>query len=392
MEKQNNLKNVYLLGIVSFLNDLSSEMIAPVLPVFINLLGGGGIALGLVGGLRQALSSVLKLFSGYFSDKFKKRKIFVYLGYGISGIFKILLGFSNNITQVITASSLERIGKGLRTAPRDAIISESLPEKQGKAFGLHRAFDTFGATLGVFVALFLLWHFQKVNSLSLIKKIIIFAGFISLSSLIPLFFVKEKTKKDSEKKSQSLKIAFKSLDRRLKIYLISVALFSLAEFSYMFFVLRGQNVFSQKFVIIGPTLLYLIFNLSYALFSYPFGLLADKVGKKKVILFGYLIFALVSFFFFVPFKKYSLVLYIFLFVLYGLSYAIIDANQRAYMGDTAPKELIATAQGSLQLTIGIFGGLGNLIAGFLWNISNSLPFAFASLFALFSAFLFWQVK
>ena len=140
--------NVILLGVVSFLNDISSEMIMPILPMFLTALGGTGIVIGLVGGLMESISSILKVISGYLSDKIGKRKIFISFGYFTSAICKLFLAFSKIWQQVLIFSSLERTGKGLRTAPRDAILADSMPKERGRGFGIHRAMDTSGAVLG----------------------------------------------------------------------------------------------------------------------------------------------------------------------------------------------------------------------------------------------------
>ena len=145
--------NILLLGIVSFINDLSSEMIMPILPMFITSLGGSSIIVGFIGGLRDSISSILKVFAGHWSDKSGRRKIFVSSGYLTSAFFKLLLSFSRIWLHVLFFASLERIGKGLRTAPRDAIIADSMPEQRGKGFGIHRAMDTSGAVLGSIVCI-----------------------------------------------------------------------------------------------------------------------------------------------------------------------------------------------------------------------------------------------
>ena len=167
--------NILLLGAVSFLNDLSSEMIMPILPMFIESLGGSSLIIGLIGGLRDSISSILKVFAGYWSDKSGKRKIFVISGYLTSSLFKFLLVISNTWHYVLAFASLERVGKGLRTAPRDAIIADSMPNNRGKGFGIHRALDTSGAVFGSITALILFW-FLGFN----FKTIILIASFLKI--------------------------------------------------------------------------------------------------------------------------------------------------------------------------------------------------------------------
>ena len=191
-QEKSGFSNIILLGIVSFLNDLSSEMIIPLLPLLINSLGGSGLAIGLIGGVRDSLTSILKVLGGYLSDKFKKRKIFVTLGYFISSFFKLFLGFSKTPFQVLVFASLERSGK-IREAPRDAIIADSLPKERGKGFGIHRAFDSLGAIIGSILVFVLFWYLNLD-----FRKLIFLAAFIAFFSLIPLLFLKEeiKTKKN----------------------------------------------------------------------------------------------------------------------------------------------------------------------------------------------------
>ena len=179
-------RNIYALGMTSFLNDVSSDMIAPLLPAFINSLGGGSVALGVVGGLRDSISSLLKVFSGYLADRWNRRKPIVFAGYLISAVFKLLLPFSKSWVHVAFFSSAERVGKGIRTAPRDAIIAESMPKRKGEGFGIHRAMDSLGAVVGSIVALFLLWRMSFE-----IRSVLIVAGLLSFASLIPLLRVRE---------------------------------------------------------------------------------------------------------------------------------------------------------------------------------------------------------
>src|SRR3989338_4680292 len=255
--------DVVLLGIVSFIADVSSEIIAPILPLFIASLGGCSVAIGLIGGLRDSIASVLNAVSGYWSDKVKKRKAFVVSGYLTSAIFKGFLALSNAWQHVVLFVSLERLGKGLRGAPRDAIISESMPENKGLAFGFHRALDTAGAIAGSVLALILFWSFGFG-----FKQIIIIAAALAFASLIPLYFVKEGKKTE---KADAFKISLKELPTRLKIFILVAAVFAFANFNYMFFILKAQEAFAGKLSIAVPIFLYVLFNIFYALSSIPFG-------------------------------------------------------------------------------------------------------------------------
>ncbi len=369
--------NILLLGIVSFLNDLSSEMIMPILPMFITALGGSGFIIGLIGGLRDSISSILKVLAGYWSDKYGKRKVLVLLGYFTSALFKLLLAFSKIWPHVFLFVSLERVGKGLRTAPRDAIIADSMPEKRGEGFGIHRAMDTLGAIAGS-VAVFLLFWYFRFN----FNSIILIAAILAFLSLIPLYFVKEKKRKPQD---INLKIGFKNLHLPLKLFILISGIFALANFSYMFFILKAQELFKGKLSIGIPILLYILFNIFYAVFSLPFGRLSDKIGRKKVIAFGYLLFSITSLGF--AFLK-SLKFLIVLFALYGIVYAVIDGNQRAYVSDLSSEQLRATALGTFHTTIGLAALPGSLIAGFLWQINPTITFIYGAMVSIISVALF----
>ena len=350
-------RNVLLLGLVSFLDDFSSEMIMPILPMFITNLGGSALAVGLIGGLRDSISSILKVLCGYWSDKTGMRKIFVFSGYLTSGIFKLLLSFSGIWQHVLVFGSLERVGKGLRTAPRDAIIADSMPYHRGRGFGMHRAFDTAGAVLGTALVFILFWFLK-----SGFKTIILTAAIIASLSLIPLYFVK-----DGKRNPQNitLRLGIKTLPKTLKLFILVSGIFGMANFSYMFFVLRAKEYFSGRLSVAAPILLYILFNIFYALFSIPFGNLSDRIGRKKVLILGYTFFSLTSFG--LAFCN-SLVAFIILFALYGTVYAMIDGNQRAYVSDLAQGGLKAVALGTFHTVIGLVALPASLMAGLLWQV------------------------
>ncbi len=370
--------NVLLLGIVSFLNDLSSEMIMPILPMFLASLGGTGEVIGLVGGFRDSISNVLKVVCGYWSDKTGKRKIFIYSGYFISTVFKVLLAVSKIWQSAVVFSALERVGKGLRTAARDAIIAESTTTQRGKGFGIHRSLDTIGALLGAVVAFALFW-FLKLG----FKHIIFTAGVIGFAALAPLLFVKESP---VQPQNITLKLGIKNLPRSLRLFILISSIFALGNFSYMFFVMKAQGFFPGRLSVAAPILLYVLFNVVYSALAVPAGSISDRIGREKVIIFGYLCFSVTAFGF--AFFS-SLPGFIVLFALYGVVYAAIDGNQRAYVADLAREHLKATALGTFHTVTGLAALPGGLLAGYLWQrVAPSATFLYGGALGLLSVVLF----
>jgi MFS family permease len=370
--------NVLLLGIVSFFNDMSSEMIIPILPIFIAALGGTGLIIGLIGGLRDSISSILKVICGYWSDKIGKRKIFVATGYSTSIFFKLLLSFSTLWQHILVFASMERIGKGIRTAPRDAIIADSMPEERGKGFGIHRSMDTLGAIMGSIIVFILFWFLGLKFT-----AIILIAALVGLIALIPLYYVKE-TK--IEPKNITFKFGLNTLPRELRLLIIISGVFALANFSYMFFILQAQSSFEGKLSIGIPILLFILLNIFYSVFAIPFGTLSDKIGRKKIIVSGYLLFGVTTLGF--AFFN-SLISFIIFFALYGIVFAMIDGNQRAYVSDLSPPDFRATALGTYHTTIGLIALPASLAAGLIWQISTpGFTFIYGSIVSLIAVCLF----
>jgi MFS family permease len=366
--------NVLLLGIVSFLNDVSSEMINPVLPLFVIAVGGTGLIVGLIGGFQESIASIFEVFSGYWSDRLGKRKILVFGGYVTSAGFKLLLAFAVIWQYILLFASFERVGKGVRTAPRDAIIADSMPDARGRGFGIHRAFDTMGAICGsitVLLLLYVLW--REHDPLAFYHQVIIIAAVVAFISLLPLYLVREAKRAPQELR---LHISLRRLHKPLRLFIIVATVFALANFTYMFFILKAMESFgvSGNMESIALTIsLYVLFNIFYALFALPFGTLSDRIGKRYVLLGGYLLFSVTCIGF--AFSE-SLPAFLVLFPLYGLVYAMIDGNQRAFVSDWSIEELRATALGTFHTMIGLAKLPASLIAGFLWAISPAHEFTF----------------
>lgn len=363
-----NKRNIYLLGLVSFINDTGSKMILPVLPLFITSIGGSGIAVGLVGGLGETIAALFKVFAGNLSDRINKRKPFVFFGYGVAAFAKLLLAIASIWQHTLILRSIERLGKGIRQPARDALIASSTrKETRGKGFGIHRAFDSGGAILGSLLALSLFWFFN-FN----FREIFLFAGIISLFSLVPIFFVKERKGEPNKSEILNLRISLKSLPKNLKAFIVVASIFALANFSYMFFILRSEQFFSKELAIAIPILMYAIYNTIATSFAIPAGILSDRIGRKKVLLLGYSLFAIVSLSFIYANSFLAIAV---LFFLYGLFFALVDANERAFVSDLAPEEFRATALGTFHASTGLALLPASVIAGLLLD-----TFGFAATF------------
>jgi MFS family permease len=370
--------NVILLSIVSFLNDLSSEMMMPILPMFLESLGAGGKAIGLVGGIRDSLSNLLQVLCGYWSDKTGRRKVFVYSGYAVSTVFKLLLSLTRTAPLAVVFSSLERMGKGLRTPARDALIAESMSTQRGRAFGFHRAFDTAGAVLGALVAFLLFWFLKLA-----FWQIILIAGLVGVAALVPIRFV---SAPESRVPNATLKLGVAGLPGPLKAFLVIAGVFAFGNFTYMFFILRAQDVFTGRWTQAAPILLYVFFNVIYSALAAPLGSISDRIGRQKVLVCGYLLFSATALGFAF---LHSLASYIVLFALYGAFNAAVDATQRAYVADLAHGERKATALGTLQTVTGLAALPGGLLAGYLWQqVAPQATFLFGAAAGLTAALLF----
>ncbi len=374
--------NIILLGITSFLTDISSEMVYPLLPVYlVSQLGASPAILGLIEGIAESLASLLKVFSGYFSDKLKRRRPFTIFGYSCSTFGKFFLYISSGWGMVLFSRVIDRLGKGIRTAPRDALIAESAGMgKKGSAFGLHRAMDTLGAAFGVLVAYFLI-----VNYKDSFKYVFLVSLIPAALAVIFLFFVREKIH-PIQLHVKKLEFRWGALDRRLKLFLIFSFIFTLGNSSNQFLLLRAKQAGNPLALVI---LFYLVYNLVYSLVSYPAARLSDKIGRKTLLACGYLFYGLVYLGFALNRSAYS---FWFLFALYGLYMAFTEGVEKALVSDIAPPDLRATAIGLHATLIGIGLLPASLLAGLLWRyFGPAAPFYFGGVMGIVASVGLWFI-
>jgi MFS family permease len=362
------MRNVVILGVVSFLTDVSTEMVYPLIPFYLtDKLNASHAIVGVIEGIAESLASFLKVASGYWSDKIMKRKPLAVGGYSISSVGKILFYLSTSWVWVLSGRMVDRLGKGVRTAPRDALIAESAPPGQtGRAFGLHRAIDTFGAVVGASLALFLFVSYvEDYNSVFLIALIPAAAG------VFVLFAVKETRRAAGATKV--LRLGWRELDGRLKYFLVVMFLFSLGNSSNQFLILRAKDL---GFTVAGSLLLYVLFNLVHALTSYPLGGLSDRVGRKKLLVFGYLAYGVVYLGFAVAPGQAPL---FGLFAAYGIYLGATEGVEKAFVSDLAPGELRATVIGMHATLVGVGLLPASILAGAMWSaLGPAVPFFFGS--------------
>jgi len=389
--------NIILLGITSLLTDISTEMVYPILPIYlVTTLGVSPAILGLIEGIAESTASLLKVFSGYFSDKIKARKPFAILGYSSSTIGKFFLYISTSWWYVLSGRVIDRFGKGIRTAPRDALIADSANiKKKGAAFGLHRTMDTIGASIGVLLAYFLITRY-KGN----FKNIFLISLIPALLGLIFLFFIKEKKSQlqITKEKLQFSRSAIKSdagsriagkwraLDKRLKLFLAFTFVFTLGNSSNQFLLLRAKDLGNPLPIVI---LFYLVYNLVYASVAYPAAYLSDRIGRKKILVLGYFFYGLVYLGFAVNKSPLN---FWFLFGIYGLYIGFTEGAEKALVADIAPQEVRATAIGLHATLVGIGLLPASLFAGMLWRFFGpAVAFYFGAFMGIVASFGFWFV-
>jgi MFS family permease len=384
-------RNVWAVSLTSFFMDISSEMVVNILPLFLsNVLGVSTSVIGLIEGIAEATSSVLKVFSGWLSDRLRARKWLAVAGYGLSAVSKPFFYFAYSWTTVLAVRWADRVGKGVRTSPRDALVADSIEENQrGLAFGFHRAADTAGAVLGLLIALGIVWAaqsaaqdlglhaFQIVVLVSLIPAALAVVSLIAGASDVPV---------TSER--QRPKITFKGLGKPFMMFMVIVGLFDLGNSSDAFLVLRAQE---RGLNVVGILAMLATFNLVYALISTPAGSLSDRIGRRRVIIGGWLAYAVIYFGFAVAGTGWQVWLF---YVLYGVYYGLAYGTTKAMVADLVPAEVRGTAFGTYNATLGLLDFPASLIAGLLWQgvgswggFGPSAPFYFGAGMAAIAASL-----
>ena len=375
--------NVLVLGVVSMLTDMSSEMIYPILPLFLTAIGATGLMIGLIEGAAESTASLLKVFSGWYSDRRDRRKPFLLAGYGLSALVKPALVLATSPWQVFGIRISERVGKGLRSAPRDALIADCTAQaSMGKSFGFHKSMDSAGAVLGVVAALVVLALAASMEELEAYRLVFLIAtipAFVAVAVIV--LFVREK-----ESCSRGAKGAFvkdmSKLGREFWVLMAVVVTFYAGEISYAFFVLQGQASGLSDTTVIT---LYLLFNIVFVLVAIPSGSLSDRLGRKPVILFSFSMFAVTCVTMAVAD---GLVLLAVGFGLFGLYKGTSEGVLKAYVVDVIPKDLRGTALGAFHTSVGLVMLPGGIVAGLLWDsVGPWATFAFGACAAVAASLL-----
>jgi MFS family permease len=379
--------NIWFLTIGSLLTDISSEMLTNLIPLFLyNVLGVQTSIIGLIDGIAETTASLVKIYSGVLSDRLGKRKLLTVAGYALSTISKPFLYFAVTWEWVLGVRFSDRVGKGIRTAPRDALLAGSAKtDQRGFAFGLHRAGDTAGAFVGLGIAGLILWLTQAgvANLERRTFQIVVLASIIPavLAVLVLALGVRE-VESEYRDNHNLPTLRWKSFDRRFRAFVIVVIIFTLGNSSDSFIILRGQNRGMSVLQIIG---MLMTFNAVYALLAGPLGSLSDRVGRRKLMLAGWTIYGLVYLGFALSHTGAEIWI---LFGFYGIYYALTEGVAKALVADIVPQEQRGTAYGVFNAAIGFSALPASVIAGVLWQYINpSAPFIFGAGLSLLAGFL-----
>jgi MFS family permease len=384
-------RNVWAVSLTSFFMDVSSEMVINILPLFLaNVLGVKTNIIGIIEGLAEATASILKLFSGWLSDRLKARKWLAVSGYAISALSKPFFYFANSWEAVAAVRWADRVGKGVRTSPRDALVADSIDEaRRGLAFGFHRAADTAGAVIGLLIALAAVWLAQS-SDLDLTAHTF---RTVVLISLIPAFLAVLALALGSQdvpvKGARKLpRFAFRSLGRRFVTFMVIVSIFDLGNSSDAFLVLRAQE---RGLNVVGVLGMLVTFNVVYTLVSTPAGSLSDRIGRRKLIVGGWLVYAAIYYGF--ALAQSGLQVWV-LYTIYGIYYGMAFGTANAMIADLVPDNLRGTAYGTYNAILGILDFPASLIAGILWQgafswpgFGPAAPFFFGATLALIASIL-----
>jgi len=381
--------NIFWLGAVSFLTDMSSELIFTLMPLFLaNVLQTGTVIIGLVEGVAESTASLLKIVSGWVSDKIGNRKELSFVGYALSTLAKPFMLIANTWGPVMGIRFADRFGKGIRSAPRDALVGDSCDESErGKAFGFHRAMDTSGAALGLIIAALVIFLVQgDVLALQAdaYRWLIILGVIPAFIALFFFLFIHEPPRQacvTSEAGSIDPGVAGPSTTSaftgRFRLFLVILFIFTLGNSSDAFLVLRAQNLGNNVFYIV---LMLIVFNAVYALISTPAGMMSDRLGRKNIIALGWTIYALVYLGF--AFFNESWMVWV-LWAMYGVYYGLAEGVARALVVDLVPEDRRGTAFGAYHGVVGITLLPASLIAGWLWQaVSPAAPFYFGAALAV----------
>ena len=384
-------RNVWAVSLTSFFMDISSEMVINILPLFLsNVLGVKTNVIGLIEGVAESTASLLKLFSGWFSDRLGARKWLAVAGYGISTLAKPFFFWANTWSTVAAVRWADRVGKGIRTAPRDALVADSTDHKaRGLAFGFHRAADTAGAILGLLVALGVVWWSQS-NAETLgettFRTIVLVSLFPAALAVLALALGARDVPLAGRRDLP--KFAFLSLGKPFMVFILIVAIFELGNSADAFLALRVQDVGGSVTGLLG---MLVVFNLVYALVSTPAGSLSDRIGRRKVIVGGWLIYGAVYLGFGLATSPWHTWV---LYALYGLYYGLAYGSAKALVADLAPQALRGAAYGSYNAIMSLLDLPASLIAGLLWQGAGDwqgfgapAPFMFGAFTAFIAAIL-----
>ena len=374
------MRNVIFLGLVSFFADLSGEMVYPLIPIYLTcVLGATPTLVGVIEGMAESIAALLKVFSGYISDKYHKKKPIAFIGYAAGLVYKLALLFAGSWAGILLARVIDRFGKGIRTAPRDVMVSEAAEKgNTGKTFGVHKMLDMAGSAVGILIAYIL---FRSLGSDSY-QTVFVISVIPVLLALLMFAFIREKKEHRPIAEREPFWKNIKKLDKNLLLYLAVVFIFTLGNSSNSFLLLRASDVgFTGTDVI----LLYFLYNAAASALAIPFGKKSDRVGRKKLLVLGYITFAAVYLLFGFATNQ-AMIAVAFLF--YGIYTAMISGTERAFISEIAPPELKGTMLGMHSTLTGIALLPASVIAGFLWDSFGSFaPFTFGAALSLLAAVL-----